>query len=248
MSRRAEVDPVCVVPTGVANLEAVSAAFRRLGRPVRPVERADDVAEAAFVVLPGVGSFESGMDALAELGVTDALADRIDRGRPTLAICLGLQLLCEKSDEAPEREGLALVPGRVARFGAGVRVPQLGWNRVHAPRDAAFLRTGLAYFANSYRLAGRPDGWLAATSRYGGPFVAAIERDGVLACQFHPELSGAYGARLLARWLALAPRRAPGTGDGRDGPRRAGAPEACAGTSEPSPEDAGGDAARRASW
>lgn len=213
---RGHPEPVWIVPTGVANLEAVGAAFRRLGHPVRPVERAEDVRDGAFVVLPGVGSFGSGLDALADLGVGGAVGDRVDRGRPTLAVCLGLQLLCEASDEAPGRAGLGRVPGRVARFGPGVRVPQLGWNRVHAPRDAAFLRTGFAYFANSYRLVTRPPGWRVATTRYGGPFVAAVERDGVLACQFHPELSGAYGARLLARWLALAPGLAAGATDGRD--------------------------------
>lgn len=218
-------EPVWIVPTGVANLEAVGAAFRRLGRPLRPVERAEDVRDAAFVVLPGVGSFGSGLDALADLGVEGALRDRIDRGRPTLAVCLGLQLLCEASDEAPGRAGLGRVAGRVTRFGPDVRVPQLGWNRVHAPGDAAFLRTGLAYFANSYRLGTHAPGWRVATTRYGGPFVAAVERGGVLACQFHPELSGAYGARLLARWLALAPGLATAAGRGRDRSGGGGTPE-----------------------
>lgn len=204
--------PIQVVPTGVANLEAVTAAFRRLGRTVRLVNDATRIAEAAYVVLPGVGSFDRGVAALAERGWEHAIAERVGSGRPTLAICLGFQLLCEASDEAPGRRGLGVVPGRLARFGTDVRVPQLGWNRVQAPPCATFLRTGLAYFANSYRLAAPPPGWTASTGRYGGPFVAAVERAGVLACQFHPELSGAFGLRLLDRWLALAPVAGPECG------------------------------------
>lgn len=204
--------PIWVVPTGVANIEAVAAAFRRLGRTIRLVDDATRIAEADFVVLPGVGSFERGAGALAERGWERALATRVESGRPTLGICLGFQLLCEASDEAPERRGLGVVPGRLGGFGTGVRVPQLGWNRVNAPPGATFLRTGVAYFANSYRLKDPPSGWTAATGRYGGAFVAAVERAGVLACQFHPELSGAFGLRLLDRWLTLAPVAEAGCG------------------------------------
>ena len=82
-----------------------------------------------------------------------------------------------------------------------MRVPQLGWNRIVPRDDAGMLREGYAYFANSYRLADAPSGWRAAFSDYGGPFVAAMERRGVLACQFHPELSGRFGLDLIARWL-----------------------------------------------
>lgn len=202
--------PVWIVPTGIANLEAVAAAFRRLGRTVRLVDRADLIERATYLVLPGVGSFDGGIAALETRGWGPALAARVDRGAPTLAICLGFQLLCEASEEAPDRPGLARIPGRLERFGGGVRIPQLGWNRVHAPPGAAFLRTGVAYFANSYRLGTLPAGWLTATSRYGGAFAAAVERAGVLACQFHPELSGAFGQRVLTRWLALAPSLAEG--------------------------------------
>lgn len=203
-----------VVPTGVANMEAVAAAFRRLGRTVRQVDDATRIEEADFVVLPGVGSFERGVGALAGRGLDRAIASRVENGRPTLGICLGFQLLCEASDEAPGRRGLGVVPGRLGEFGAGVRVPQLGWNGVSAPPGATFLRTGVAYFANSYRLTDPPPGWTAATGRYGGPFVAAVERAGVLACQFHPELSGAFGLRLLDRWLALAPVAGAGAASG----------------------------------
>lgn len=222
---------VWIVPTGIANLEAVRTAFQRLGRTVRVVDDADRIERAAYVVLPGVGSFDRGVAALEKHGLGDAVAARVDRGAPTLAICLGFQLLCEASAEARGRRGLARVPGRLERFGLEVRVPQLGWNRVHVPPGSRFLRTGIAYFANSYRLATPPSGWLSGTSRYGGSFVAAVERAGVLACQFHPELSGAFGERLLSRWLALAPSLAEDRGTAIPTPHPAPREAAAAGRS-----------------
>lgn len=199
---------VGIVPTGVANLEAVRAAFRRLGRVPRILESAADVEDAAYVVLPGVGSFADGMAELRRRGWETALRRRVEALRPTLGICLGLQLLCDGSEEAPGVSGLGCVPGRVVRLSGDCRVPQLGWNRITAAPEAAFLRSGIVYFANSYRLAGTPTGWTGATGRHGTRFVAGFERGGVLACQFHPELSGTTGASLLRRWLDRAPEAA----------------------------------------
>ena len=113
-----------------------------------------------------------------------------------------MQLLCEMSDENIETYGLGVVSETVTRFPEGLNVPQLGWNRVTPDSTSRFLRPGWAYFANSYRLGSVSDGWVGATSEYGGSFVSAMEKGDVLACQFHPELSGEWGSNLLARWLA----------------------------------------------
>ncbi len=209
-------DDVGIVPTGVANLEAVAAAFRRLGKTPRLLDSAAGISSAAYVVLPGVGSFAGGMAELRRRGWGAAVRRRVEEGRPTLAICLGLQLLCEESEEAPDTAGLGCVPGRVVRLAESRRLPQLGWNRVAAPAGATFLRSSVVYFANSYGLEAGPAGWTAAMGRHGSRFVAGLERGGVLACQFHPELSGKVGAGLLKRWLEQSPgaaaafeRRAP---------------------------------------
>jgi glutamine amidotransferase len=198
-----------IVPTGTANLAAVTAAFERLGCSAAAVEGPDDIERHARIVLPGVGSFESGISALRDRGWAEPLRRRIREDRPTLAICLGLQLLCESSEEAPGVAGLGVIRGRVERFPDSVRVPHLGWNAVRGESPSALVESGAAYYANSYRLplteAGTdvesPDGWSRAWTDHGGRFVAALERGGVLACQFHPELSGAWGRALLARWL-----------------------------------------------
>jgi imidazole glycerol phosphate synthase glutamine amidotransferase subunit len=190
------------VRTGTANLASVLVGLERGGAAPRITEDPADVERAARLVLPGVGTLEAAMERLLARGLARPLAGRIEAGRPTLAICLGLQLLCESSAESPGLAGLGVVAGRVTRFGDGVRVPQLGWNRIECDDGCALLEPGHVYFANSYRLADAPPGWRAARAEYGGPFVAALERGPVLACQFHPELSGELGQRLLARWLA----------------------------------------------
>lgn len=199
---------VGIVPTGVANLEAVRSAFRRLGRTPHLLESAASIEAAAYVVLPGVGSFEEGVARLRRRGWDEALRQRVAAFRPTLGICLGLQLLCETSEEAPGSPGLGCLPGRVVRLSGDARVPQLGWNRITVPAGAAFLRTGIVYFANSYCAEAVPPDWIGATGVHGTRFVAGFERGGVLACQFHPELSGRTGASLLRRWLARAPGEA----------------------------------------
>ena len=199
-----------VVPTGVANLASVLSLCARLGRRARLATAAREVAGADRVILPGVGAFGAAVEALEARGFAAALRDRIRAGRPTLAVCVGLQVLCERSEESPRARGLGLVPGRVGRL-RGRPVPQLGWNRVAAPPGARLLESGWAYFAHSYALADAPPGWRPAWSEYGAPFVAAMERGPCLATQFHPELSSAWGSALVERWLGggAAPRSAP---------------------------------------
>jgi imidazole glycerol-phosphate synthase subunit HisH len=191
---------VVVVPTGTANLASVRAALTRLGARPRLAEDGAMIEDAAHVVLPGVGSFGAAVAGLREAGFDAALAARVRAGRPTLAMCVGLQVLFEASDESPDATGLAALPGRVGRFPDSVRVPQFGWNRVVPEPGCRLVEPGYAYFANSYRVLEAP-GCRVATAEHGGRFVAALERDSVLACQFHPELSGAYGQELIARWL-----------------------------------------------
>jgi cyclase len=203
-----------VVDTGVANLASIASAFARIGARTTVTSDPETVRTAERLILPGVGAFGTAAAALRARGgggggLDAAVRDAVDRGTPLLAVCLGLQLLCEGSEESPAAVGLGIVPGICRRLPAGVRVPHLGWNRVEAApaAESRFVATGEAAFANSYALREAPPGWAAAWTIHGEPFVAALERGGTLACQFHPELSGAYGEAVLARWLGVRHER-----------------------------------------
>lgn len=179
---------VAICDYGAGNVRSVALAFRRLGAGVRVTGSADEVRSATLTVLPGVGSAASAMDGLRKSGLDDALRERVAAGGPTLGICLGLQLALEASEEDGGVPGLGLLPGRAVRLREG-RVPRIGWAPVE-PDGEAF------YFAHSYA-AETP----AATARSEG-VVAVAEAGSFLGVQFHPEKSGAAGARFLERCLS----------------------------------------------
>ncbi len=193
---------VSIVQTGVANTASVIAAFERCGVEVSPAVTTRDIEAAPFVVLPGVGSFGAGMDALQSAGLVDALRVRVDEGRPTLAICLGLQLLCRSSEESPGVEGLGVIDARVQALSRPA-MPRFGWNRVAPEAGCEVVTDGFAYYANTFGVRERPGGWACAMSLLEAPFVGALQRGPVVACQFHPELSGPWGLKLLRRWMAM---------------------------------------------
>lgn len=182
-------------------MASVATAFRRLGTDLRMAETAHEIRVADHVVLPGVGAFAAAMERIDENQWRLPLLDRIEADRPTLAICLGMQLLCLSSEESPGSSGLGVVPEAVTRLPNDLTVPQIGWNHVKPDPECRFLKPGWGYFANSYKLRAVDDGWMGARTEYGGEFISAMEMGNVLACQFHPELSGEWGSDLLARWL-----------------------------------------------
>lgn len=200
---------VVLLETGTANIASMRAGLARAGATVRAASGPEDVRDAGHVLLPGVGAFAAARAALAVGGLDAALRERIERNRPTLCVCVGLQLLAAESEESPGVAGLGIVPGLVRRLEASApgdgtparRVPQMGWNRVEAGAACRHLAHGPLYFANSYALDMVPEGWDWATAEHGRRFVAGFERGAVVACQFHPELSGPLGAGILARWL-----------------------------------------------
>lgn len=198
------MNPVAVVSTGSANIASMLAGLERAGAAPHVCEHARAVRESTSVVVPGVGTFASAMAALRRMNMVEVLQERVAAGKPTLFVCVGLQVLFETSEESPGVAGLGIVPGQIARFSSRVRVPQFGWNRVQVASNsqARFLREGHAYFANSFCACVAPPGWTVANAEYDGSFIAGMERGMVLACQFHPELSGHWGQQLLARWVA----------------------------------------------
>src|SRR5256885_435354 len=203
--RGGAMNDVVIVDSGVANLASITSAFRRVGATVVVTGDEGVVRDAPRVVLPGVGAFGAGLGALRARRLDQAVTQAAARGTPLLGVCLGMQMLCEASEEAPGVAGLGVIPGICRRLPSDVRVPHLGWNAVTGAGEG-LVATGVAAFANSYALREAPAGWVPAWTTHGVRFVAALEKSGewLLACQFHPQLSGAYGAALLERWLAGA--------------------------------------------
>ena len=195
------MEPVCIVETGLANIASMEASLRRLGVSTRRTRDPEEVRRSDRTVLPGVGSFGAAMPFLERTGLAASIKERVHNDRPTLAICLGMQLLSEGSEEAQGVDGLGCISGRATRLPEDRQVPQLGWNRVEPSPACRMLTAGYAYFANSYCIESPPEGWETARTTYGVRMVSAIERGDVLACQFHPELSGPWGSELLGRWL-----------------------------------------------
>ncbi len=192
---------IAVLDYGIGNLRSAQKALEHVGADAVLVTDCADAARARGVVLPGVGAFGSCMAALRASGLDAAALNAVAAGTPFLGICIGFQLLYEGSEENPGVAGLGVLPGVVAPLPAGVKRPQMQWNRLQAARSGSALMAELgdepwAYFLHSYAAPPSPD--VVATCDYGGPVTAAVERGRLWGTQFHPEKSGAVGLRLLA--------------------------------------------------
>lgn len=204
---------VAIVDYGMGNLFSVQQACERVGLRARIASSPEACAGAAAVILPGVGAFGDAMAALAQLGLADALRDLAASGKPMLGICLGMQLLMSESQEFGRHRGLGIVEGEVVRFDCGLKVPQVGWNRIHRDGpgswDGSWLE-GLQdgehmYFVHSFYVKPADPRVARSRTRYGSvDFCSSLQQGNVLACQFHPERSGPQGLHLyrnLAAWL-----------------------------------------------
>jgi glutamine amidotransferase len=206
-------DPViAVLDYGIGNLASAHRALVHLGATARLVQRPEEVAEPAGVVLPGVGAFGRCAAALEASGLGAVAREALGRGTPFLGICVGLQLLYEGSEESPAVPGLGVFPGTVRRLPEGVKRPQIQWNVLNpVPGRSSGLLAGLpadpwVYFVHSY--APEVGAETVASCEYGGTVAAAVERDHVWGTQFHPEKSGTLGLAVLANFVERASARA----------------------------------------
>jgi glutamine amidotransferase len=199
---------IAVVDYGIGNLRSAEKALQHLGADARLTSTAADIEGAHAVVLPGVGNFGACMSALRASGLEGVTRAAATDHRPFLGICVGMQMLFDGSDESPDAEGLGIVPGRITRLPATVRLPQMGWNTLE-PRAGAHLLAGLpdpawCYFVHTYAPEPSDESVVAAWCDYGRRFAAAIEQGPLWATQFHPEKSGAVGLALLANFVKAA--------------------------------------------
>jgi glutamine amidotransferase len=205
-------DPeIAVVDYGLGNLRSVTRGLERAGGSVALVEEPAALAGADGLVLPGVGAFSEGMDNAGPF--REVLVERAAEGTPLFGICLGMQMLLSTSEEADHAgegsaEGLDLIPGTNLRFPGDVKVPQMGWNRLHVEREhplVAGVDGEYAYFVHSYYAEPDADDAAVATTDYGlsFPSIVADESGTVFGTQFHPEKSGETGLRILRNFVEL---------------------------------------------
>jgi glutamine amidotransferase len=205
------VSAVAIVDYGMGNLDSVARAVEECGGRALIVDRPEPLREAAAVILPGVGAFGRGMKNLSSRGFVRALReDVVDREVPLLGLCLGMQLLATRSDEHGDNAGLGFVEGDVVRLepAPGLPVPHVGWNNVDQRRPSGLL-AGVPsgtdfYFVHSYHFVPEHDEDVVATTDYGLPVVAVVERGPIWGVQFHPEKSQRPGLALLRAFLEIA--------------------------------------------
>jgi glutamine amidotransferase len=198
---------IAIVDYGMGNLRSVQKALEHLGFDARITDKKQDLIDASHIILPGVGAFADAIDSLNRSGMRQTMLDEIAKGKPFLGICLGMQLLLNRSFENGEYTGLSLVPGDVVPFGvSGLKVPHMGWNNL-VTRGSGLMDAGdspYVYFVHSYHAAGVPEEYIIAGADYGYRFTAAVRRDNVYGLQFHPEKSGDAGLAMLRRFGGLS--------------------------------------------
>ena len=194
---------VAIIDYDAGNIKSVEKAMQLLGQEVKITRDRDEIMSADHVILPGVGAFGDAMEKLHQYGLVEVIHEVTKKGTPFLGICLGLQLLFERSDEAPGVEGLGVLKGDILKLPdkEGYKIPHMGWNSLDFPREGRLFK-GLGehpyvYFVHSY-MAYVPSQELIAYCEYGGEKITAIvAKENVMGCQFHPEKSGEVGKKIL---------------------------------------------------
>lgn len=200
---------IAIIDYDAGNIKSVEKALRRLGQDVKVTRDREEILHADKVILPGVGSFGDAMEKLVNYGLKDVIYEVVDKNIPFLGICLGMQLLFERSDETPGVEGLGILKGEILRIPEtfGLKIPHMGWNSLNFHGNGKLFK-GLpsepyVYFVHSYYLKAEEEEIVTATAEYSTCIHASVEKGQVFGCQFHPEKSSDIGIQILQNFVEL---------------------------------------------
>ena len=200
---------IALIDYDAGNIKSVEKALAALGEETEVTRDAERILAADRVILPGVGSFGDAMGKLHSFQLVDVIKETIRRKTPFLGICLGLQLLFERSEESPGMEGLGILKGEILRIPEkdGLKIPHIGWNSLTFPNPGRLFEgieeNPYVYFVHSYYLKAAEPSIVTAETEYGTLIHASVEKDNVFACQFHPEKSSSVGLSILKNFISL---------------------------------------------
>lgn len=200
---------IALIDYDAGNMKSVEKALQLIGEDVIVTRKPGEILAADKVILPGVGCFGDAMENLHHFGLVPVIKQVVERQTPFLGICLGLQLLFERSEESPGVEGLGLLKGEILRIPAeeGLKIPHMGWNDLTFPNKgrlfAGVLEYSYVYFVHSYYLKAKEEGIVTAATEYGTYIHASVEKGNLFACQFHPEKSSSVGLQILKNFAGI---------------------------------------------
>ena len=201
---------VAIIDYDAGNIKSVEKAIQFLGEDAIITRNPDEILNASSIILPGVGAFGDAMEKLHKFGLIPVIHEVVKRKIPFLGICLGLQLLFERSEETPGVEGLGILKGEIKRIPdkEDLKIPHIGWNSLKYPNKGRLYEgipeDSYVYFVHSYYLEAMENAIVVATTEYGINIHASVERDNVFACQFHPEKSSSVGLKILENFLKIS--------------------------------------------
>lgn len=200
---------IAIIDYDAGNIKSVEKAMQLLGQQVVITRDKETILNADKVILPGVGAFGDAMGKIRQYGLEEVIHQVVEKKTPFLGICLGLQLLFERSDETPGVEGLGVLKGEILRIPdkEGLKIPHMGWNSLKFPRAGRLFKNlpedSYVYFVHSYYLKAGDEAIVTATTDYSTLIHASVEKDNVFACQFHPEKSSDVGLQILKNFVEL---------------------------------------------
>jgi glutamine amidotransferase len=198
---------IVIIDYGMGNLRNVKKGFEKIGCEAKLTRNKKEIGRASAIVLPGVGAFKDCMENLDKYGIIDPLLRSIEKGKPYLGICLGLQILFSESEEFGAHKGLNLIGGKVVKFSPDPehKVPHMGWNTIEKENENPMLQGvengDFFYFVHSYYVVPKETQWISTFTTYGKPFVSSIWKENLFATQFHPEKSQQKGLRILENFV-----------------------------------------------